>query len=94
MKYDIMIGHQLMGAKIRFNFETRKKIGEKFQKMLLGEVFCGQRMPPHALNQRSPAHSGKVKSRSNTQAIRPERAEAPSPGQRPGYKDHTPPCAL
>ena len=30
MKYDIMIGHLFMGAKIRFNFETRKEIGEKF----------------------------------------------------------------
>ena len=36
----------------------------------------------------------KEKDRIHTQAIRPERAEAPSPGQRPGYKDHTPlaPC--
>ena len=38
---DVVIGHLLMGAKIRFYFETRKKIGEKFQKKLLGEFLVG-----------------------------------------------------
>ena len=38
----------------------------------------------HTLNQRSPAE-GKGKGKSSTQAVRPEGAEAPSPGQRPGY---------
>lgn len=38
---DVVIGHLLMGAKIRFYFETRKEIGEKFQKKLLGEVLVG-----------------------------------------------------
>ena len=38
----------------------------------------------HALNQRSPAE-GKGKGKSSTQAVRPEGAETPSPGQRPGY---------
>ena len=39
----------------------------------------------HALNQRSPAE-GKGKGQKRIEAARPERAEAPSPGQRPGYK--------
>lgn len=38
---DVVIGHLLMGAKIRFYFETRKEIGEKFQKKLLGEFLVG-----------------------------------------------------
>ena len=46
---DVVIGHLLMGAKIRFYFETRKEIGEKFQKKVIGRVFGGHRKAPHAL---------------------------------------------
>ena len=41
MKYDVVVGHQFMRTKVRFYFETRKKIGEKFQKKLLGEFLVG-----------------------------------------------------
>ena len=41
----------------------------------------------HALNQRSPAE-GKGKGPKVQEAARPERAEAPSPGHRPGYNSN------
>ena len=41
MKYDVVVGHLFMRTKVLFYFETRKEIGEKFQKKLLGEVLVG-----------------------------------------------------